>query len=128
PRAYDALRCDCPFSVFAVASKVCLQPLFLGFEGGEAAQHFFDFALQSVEDLGVVHSVLSSPSSKLAERYPKTRNELVSDAADLAVDVVLLQGLLRRAEEQADRRLDTALAGARALVAVHDADRFEIGR
>src|SRR5690242_17479852 len=63
-----------------------------------------------------------------AEDHPETGLQLVADTPDLGVDLLLLQRALRRAEEEADRRFDTPFGDAGALVAVHDADRLEVGR
>src|ERR1700693_2656480 len=63
------------------------------------------------------------PSTK---SYPKPRDEFVAQASDLAVDSLLLQRALRRAEDQADRRLDPALRDSGSLVTVHDADRLAV--
>src|SRR6266404_1417838 len=63
-----------------------------------------------------------------ADDYSETGLQLIPDTPDLIVDFLLFQRPFRRAEEEADRRLDTALGDAGALVAVHDADRLEVGR
>src|SRR6476660_633095 len=67
---------------------------------------------------------LSLTSSK---GYPKPRDELVAEPAHFAVDGVLLERSLGRAEDEADRGLDPAFSNFRTLVAVHDADGLEVG-
>src|SRR5262249_32775804 len=62
-----ALGVGCVLLVLARAREVRLQARVLGFERGESAQHFFDLAFQSVEDLGVVHSLLSRKNRTLPQ-------------------------------------------------------------
>src|SRR5450830_1176519 len=63
------------------------------------------------------------PSTK---SYSKPGLQLVAETADFAVDSLLFQRPFRRAEDEADRRLDPALRDSSSLVTVHDADRLEV--